>query len=94
MVARVHRKEKVSLVPVGPDPGAVDSNLGDPKLGGMHVDEKSIWYILKESLAHHALTRATYTNISPDHFTWRGERSGDGKIWEEFLIVDVHRTKN
>ena len=70
------------------------TDLGDPKLGGVHVDEKSIWYILEESLAHHALTRATYTNISPDHFTWRGERSSDGKIWEEFLIVDVHRAKN
>jgi hypothetical protein len=70
------------------------TDLGDPQLGGVHVDEKSIWYILKESLAHHALTRATYTNISPDHFIWRGERSSDGKIWEEFLIVDVHRAKN
>ena len=70
------------------------TDLGDPKLGGVHVDEKSIWYILKESLAHHALTRATYTNISPDHFTWRGERSSDGKIWEEFLIVHFHRAKD
>jgi hypothetical protein len=70
------------------------TDLGDPKLGGVHVDEKSIWYILDETMANHTLTRATYTNISPDHFTWRGERSNDGKAWEEFLVVDVHRDHN
>ena len=70
------------------------TDLGDPKRGGVHVDETSIWYILDETLANHGLTRATYTNISPDHFTWRGERSNDGKIWEEFLVVDVRRDQN
>jgi hypothetical protein len=70
------------------------TDLGDPNLGGVHIDEKSIWYILDEAMANHALTRATYSNISPDHFTWRGERSNDGKTWEEFLVVDVGRTRN
>lgn len=75
-------------------PTGIWTDLGDPNLGGVHLDEKSIWYILKESMAHHAWTRATYTNISADHFTWRGERSNDGKTWEEFLVVDVRPAQN
>lgn len=40
----------------------------------------------------HALTRATYFDISDDHFTWRGERSDDGETWEEFLVIEAYRS--
>lgn len=66
-------------------------DLGPEDLGGVRADEKSVSYSMKEPVARHALTRATYTNISKNHFTWRGERSDDGKAWEEFLIVEAYR---
>jgi hypothetical protein len=47
----------------------------------------------KEPLAAHAFTCATYTNVSQDHFTWRGEKSDDGKAWSEFMVVEVRRDK-
>lgn len=65
-------------------------DLGSEELGGWQVDEKSFSYNIKDLAAGPSLTRATYTNISPDHFTWRGEKSSDGKAWEEFLLVDLH----
>jgi hypothetical protein len=40
-----------------------------------------------------AYTRATYTNISDAHFTWRGEKSDDGKAWSEFVVVEAYRSK-
>lgn len=46
---------------------------------------------MKEPVARHALTRATYVRISADRFTWRGERSHDGKAWEQFLVIELHR---
>ena len=69
-------------------------DLGPEELGGVKADEKSISYSMKEPVARHAFTHATYTNISTDHFTWRGERSNDGKAWEEFLIIEVYRRQN
>lgn len=69
-------------------------DLGPEELGGVKADEKSISYSMKEPVARHAFTRATYANISTDHFTWRGERSNDGKAWEEFLIIEVYRRQN
>lgn len=67
------------------------TDLGPQELGGVTADDKAISYTLKEPVAHHAFTRATYTNFSSDHFTWRGERSNDGKTWEELLIIEVYR---
>ena len=67
--------------------------LGTEELGGVNADEKAISYNTREPVAHHALTRATYTNISENHFTWRGERSNDGKTWEEFLVIEAYRRK-
>ncbi len=61
--------------------------LGPEELGGVEVTEESISYLMKEPVATHALTRATYSNISSKHFTWRGERSTDGETWEEFLVL-------
>lgn len=70
------------------------TDLGPEELGGVRADEKAISYSMKEPLAPHAFTRATYTNFSADHFTWRGERSNDRKTWEEFLIIECDRRKN
>lgn len=69
-------------------------DLGPEELGGVSGDEKTISYSMKEPVARHAFTHATYTHISTDHFTWRGDRSNDGKTWEEFLIIEVYRRKN
>ena len=66
-------------------------DLGPEDLGGVHADEKTITFSMKEPLAAHSLTRATYTIVSRDHFTWRGERSNDGKRWEEFLVIEADR---
>jgi hypothetical protein len=68
-------------------------DLGAEELGGVRADEKTISYCMKELVGRHALTRATYAKVSPDHFTWRGDRSNDGKTWEEFLTFEVHRRK-
>ncbi len=43
--------------------------------------------------AGYAYTRATYTNISKKHFTWRGEKSDDGKTLSEFVVVEAYRSK-
>ena len=63
------------------------------ELGGVTFDGQSIIYAFKEPVAAHAYTRATYTNISEKHFTWRGEKSDDGKTWNEFMVVEVYRSK-
>lgn len=55
------------------------------------LEGESIVYVFEEPMAAHAYTRATYTNISDEHFTWRGERSDDGKAWTEFMVVEAHR---
>lgn len=70
------------------------TDLGSEELGGISVNEKSISYSMKEPVAQHAFTRATYINVSPNRFTWRGERSNDGKAWEEFLVIEAYRGKN
>jgi hypothetical protein len=67
-------------------------DLGPAELGGVSVDGRSIVYALREPVAAHAYTRATYTNISEQHFTWRGEKSDDGTAWSEFMVVEVYRT--
>ncbi|MCI0335624.1 MAG: hypothetical protein L0228_20640 [Planctomycetes bacterium] len=30
---------------------------------------------------------------SPQHFTWRGEKSDDGKAWCEFMVIEAYRSK-
>jgi hypothetical protein len=67
-------------------------DLGPEELGGVRFDSQSI-YAFKEPVAAHAYTRATYTNISKTHFTWRGEKSDDGKAWSEFMVVEAYRRK-
>jgi hypothetical protein len=66
-------------------------DLGPDELGGVAFDGQSIVYAFKEPMAEHALTRATYTNISETHFTWRGEKSNDGKAWSEFMVIEAYR---
>jgi len=69
-------------------------DLGAEELGGVRIDEKGITYKMKEPATGHAFTRATYANISENHFTWRGERSNDDKVWEEFMVIEAERTKS
>jgi hypothetical protein len=74
-------------------------DLGPEELGGVKADEKAITYLMKEdsggkSAAAHVFTRATYTNFSGNHFTWRGERSNDRRKWEEFLVIELERSKD
>jgi hypothetical protein len=74
-------------------------DLGSEEQGGVKADEKEITYIIREPVATqpdaylraHLFTRATYTNVSESHFTWRGERSNDRKSWQEFLVVELYR---
>jgi hypothetical protein len=68
-------------------------DLGPEELGGVTFDGPSIIYAFKEPVAAHAYTRATYTNISQTHFTWRGEKSDDGKAWSEFMVVEGYRSE-
>lgn len=74
--------------------GGTWTDLGLEELGGVKINEKGITYSMKEPVASHAFTRATYTNISANHFTWRGEKSDDGKAWEEFMVIESYRSKN
>lgn len=67
------------------------TDLGPEELGGVAADQTSVSYLVEEPVAHHRFTRATYTNISRDHFTWRGERSDDQRSWKEFLVVELNR---
>ena len=66
-------------------------DLGPEELGGVRFDDRSVVYVFREPVAAHAYTRATYTNISRAHFTWRGEKSDDGKAWTEFMVIEAHR---
>jgi hypothetical protein len=69
------------------------TNLRSEEFGGIRFDGPSITYAFKEPRAAHAYTRATYTNISQTHFTWRGENSDDGKAWSEFMVVEAYRSE-
>ncbi|HJT72225.1 MAG TPA: hypothetical protein VJ731_18645 [Terriglobales bacterium] len=69
------------------------TDLGPEELGGVLADGNAISYLMKEPVAGHAFTRATYTNMSPGHFTWQGDRSDDGAGWEQFLIIELYRAE-
>jgi hypothetical protein len=69
------------------------TDLGPEELGGVRFGGQSIVYTIKEPVAGHAYTRVAYTNISEGHFTWRGEKSGDRKTWNEFMEIEAHRQK-
>jgi hypothetical protein len=67
------------------------TDLGPEELGGVQFDGTSVSYRFKEPMVAHALTRATYTNVSDQHFTWKGEGSEDGETWTEFMVVECER---
>lgn len=67
------------------------TDLGPEELGGVVADGNAISYCMKEPVAQHAFTRATYVKISSDRFSWRGDRSNDGNTWEQFLVIELHR---
>jgi hypothetical protein len=67
------------------------TNLGPPELGGVQFEGTSLSYLFKEPMMPHAHTRATYTNISETHFTWKGEASEDGETWTEFMVIECER---
>ena len=69
------------------------TDLAPSEFGAVRFDGPSIIYAFKEPMAGHAYTRATYTNISQKHFTWRGEKSDDGKAWSEFMVVECYQSK-
>jgi hypothetical protein len=66
-------------------------DLGPEELGGVKIDEKEISYCLKET-ASPGFTRSVYTNISANRFTWRGEKSEDLQTWEEYMLIEAHRS--
>ncbi len=68
-------------------------DLGPEDLGGVSLEDGAIRYVLREPLAAHPLTRATYFDISGQLFRWRGERSQDGAAWEEFMRIDCRRVE-
>ncbi len=69
------------------------TDLGSEEFGGLNLDAHSISYAFEEPVATHTYTRASYTNISKTHFTWRGEQSDDGKVWSEFMVVEAYRSE-
>jgi hypothetical protein len=48
-------------------------DLGPGELGGVRADGRSVVYAFREPMAAHTYTRATYTSVSDDRFTWRGD---------------------
>jgi hypothetical protein len=69
------------------------TDLTSEKFGGARFDGQSVSYAFEaERGAQWPFTRATYTNISKTHFTWRGEKSEDAKTWTEFMVVECHRS--
>jgi hypothetical protein len=66
-------------------------DLSREELGGVSVQDRSISYVFKETIADHAYTRATYTAQSRNHWTWRGERSEDREHWHEFMVIEADR---
>lgn len=67
------------------------TDLGSEELGGVQFEGTSASYRFKEPMMPHTFTRATYTNVSDRHFTWKGEGSEDGTQWTEFMVVECER---
>jgi hypothetical protein len=68
-------------------------DLVSDEMGGIRIDGESITYAFKETVGPCAYTRATYTNHSATHFTWRGDGSDDRKKWSEFMTINAYRVK-
>ena len=70
------------------------TDLVSEEFGGITITDRAISYSFKEPVAAWAYTRATYTIISVDHFTWLGEKSDDGKSWTNFMTVTCQRSQS
>ena len=71
------------------------TDLTSEQFGGARFDGESVTYTFKaEHGAQWPFPRATYTDISKTHFTWRGEKSEDAKTWSEFMIVECDRSED
>jgi hypothetical protein len=69
------------------------TDLTSEQFGGVRFDGQSVTYVFKaERGAQWPFTRATYTNISESHFTWRGEKSEEATTWTEFMVVECSRS--
>jgi hypothetical protein len=60
-------------------------------MGGVLIDEKGLTYSRKEPAASHVFTRATYTNISENRFTWQGENRTTARRGEQFMVIEAYR---
>jgi hypothetical protein len=83
------------------------TDLTSEQFGGARFDGESVTYVFKEPVtpppapelrekhptAQWPFMRATYTNISKTHFTWRGEKSEDAKTWTDFMVVEAYRSE-
>jgi hypothetical protein len=72
------------------------TNLAPSELGGVKADGRSMIYAFKETAplnTAHAYTRVTYTKVSETHFTWTSEKSVEGSVWSEFMVVECHRSE-
>jgi hypothetical protein len=70
------------------------TDLTSEQFGGARFDGQSVTYAFRaERGAQWQFTRATYTNISKTHFTWRGEKSDDETTWSEFMVIEAYRNK-
>jgi hypothetical protein len=72
------------------------TDLTTEEFGGAQVEGQSISYTFKEAPGASGgwtapYTRATYTNVSPTIFTWRGDKSDDRRTWSEFMSVQCRR---
>ena len=68
------------------------TDLTPEQFGGARFDGQSVTYAFKaERGAQWPFTRATYTNISKTHFTWRGEKSEEAKAETDFMVVECDR---
>lgn len=73
-------------------------DLTPAEFGSVKIDGQSLSYIFREPIGASAgwaagYTRATYTNVSPAFFTWRGEKSDDKATWTEFMVVECRRNE-
>jgi len=72
------------------------TDLTPAEFGGVKFEGQSASYIFREPIGSTegwapGYTRATYTNVSPTLFTWRGEKSDDKTNWKEFMLVECRR---
>jgi hypothetical protein len=70
------------------------TDLTPSELGAVSHDGRSISYAFPDTSPvddAHIYTRVTYAGISKTRFTWKGEKSIDGRTWTEFMVIICHR---